>query len=176
MQQPADTPAPPSEDAVTELMNAWWTATQAMKRHVAPMLEREHGLEFKDFIALSAIESGATYPGVVCSRLTMTPSTVSRLLDDLVRGGLLVRRLDDTDSRRVHLSLTPAGDTVLAATRQTMHAVLHRGLNGLPETQLQTFTQILRRMGETFNQSGTQSAAPPAEPTPPTSAPQKEYP
>lgn len=143
---------PPSQAAVTELMSAWWAATQAMKRHVAPMLEREHQLEFKDFIALSAIESGANYPGLVCNRLTMTPSTVSRLVDDLAKAGLIVRRLDDTDSRRVKLTLTPAGDEVLSATRRTMHAVLQQGLSGLPETQVQAFAQTLRQLGATFNQ------------------------
>ncbi|GHF52144.1 MarR family winged helix-turn-helix transcriptional regulator [Deinococcus metalli] len=160
-QRPADTPSAASEAAVTELMSAWWAATQAMKRHVAPMLAREHGLEFKDFVALSAIESGANYPGLICGRLTMTPSTVSRVIDDLVKGGLIVRRLDDADSRRVQLHLTPAGEDVLRATRQTMHAVLQRGLSGLPEAQVLAFAQVLRQLGTTFHQVDA-----PTEPTP----------
>lgn len=162
----------PSEATVSELMSAWWDATQAMKRHVAPMLEREHGLEFKDFAALSAIESGSNYPGLMCGRLAMTPSTVSRLIDDLVKGGHVVRRLDEHDSRRVQLSLTPAGAQVLSATRHTMHAVLARGLQSQPESQLRVFVQTLQHLGAAFNTSG--SSLP--EPGPPAASPETKQP
>ncbi|WP_407543669.1 MarR family winged helix-turn-helix transcriptional regulator (plasmid) [Deinococcus radiomollis] len=163
---PTDPPIPPSEATVSDLMSAWWDATQAMKRHVAPMLEREHGLEFKDFAALSAIESGSNYPGLMCGRLGMTPSAVSRVIDDLVKGGLIVRRLDEHDSRRVQLTLTPSGVQVLSATRQTMHSVLASGLQGRPEAQLQAFVQTLRQLGAAFNMTGPSlpQTAPPAAP------------
>ena len=168
---PADHPTPPSEATVRDLMSAWWDATQAMKRHVAPMLEREHGLEFKDFAALGAIESGANYPGLMCGRLAMTPSAVSRLIDDLVKGGLIVRRLDEHDSRRVQLTLTPAGAQVLSATRHTMHAVLARGLQDHPEARLQAFVQTLRQLGAAFNLTGPAlpGTPPPGLPLPATS-------
>lgn len=169
---PADPPTPPSEATVSDLMSAWWDATQAMKRHVAPMLEREHGLEFKDFAALSAIESGSNYPGLICGRLAMTPSAVSRLIDDFVKGGLIVRRLDEHDSRRVQLTLTPSGTQVLSATRHTMHAVLARGLQGHPEAQLQAFVQTLRQLGSAFNLTGPSLP----ETAPPTAAPETEQP
>ena len=153
-------------------MSAWWDATQAMKRHVAPMLEREHGLEFKDFAALSAIESGSNYPGLMCGRLGITPSAVSRLIDDLVKGGLVVRRLDEHDSRRVQLNLTPSGTQVLSATRHTMHAVLARGLQGHPEVQLQAFVQTLQHLGAAFNLAGPSLP----ESTPPSTSPETEQP
>ena len=153
---PADTP---SEAAVSQLMSAWWGLTQAMKQHVAPMLEREHGLEFKDFLTLDAIEAGCNYPGLVCQRLAMTPSTVSRLIDELVKGNLIVRRLDERDSRRVQLTLTPAGQNVLVATRTTMHQLLHQGLNTLPDAQMRLFAQTLQQLTASLSQN--LSAQPP---------------
>jgi DNA-binding MarR family transcriptional regulator len=154
--QPADTPSSlPSESAVSELMSAWWNLTQAMKRHVAPMLEREHGLEFKDFIVLSAIEDGANYPGLICGRLALTPSTVSRLIDDLVKGELIVRRLDEHDSRRVQLNMTAKGAGVLQATRSTMHALLGQGLNTLRGDQVRLFAQTLQHLSATLSQPDT---------------------
>ncbi|WP_424952768.1 MarR family winged helix-turn-helix transcriptional regulator [Deinococcus sp.] len=125
-----------------------------MKRHVAPMLEREHGLEFKDFVALSAIEAGANYPGLICQRAALTPSAVSRLIDDLVKGDLIVRRLDEHDSRRVHLSLTPAGQNVLAATRTTMYQLLGQGLNTLPDEQMHLFARTLQQLSASLSQPG----------------------
>ena len=180
--KPSDPDPPPAEStpaevATDELLSALWSATQAIKRHVAPMLEREHGLEFKDFIALSAIESGSNYPGLVCGRLAMTPSAVSRLIDELVKGGHVVRRLDEQDSRRVQLSLTPAGGKVLAATRQTMHAAVQRGLSGLPEAQLLASAQLLRRLGATFSPAPAGPGTPAApDLTPPPAPPETPQP
>ncbi|THF84299.1 winged helix-turn-helix transcriptional regulator [Deinococcus sp. KSM4-11] len=157
---PAGNQASPSEGAINDLMAAWWAATQAMKRHLTPVLEREHGLDFKDYLALSAVETGANYPGLVCGRLAMTPSMVSRLIDDLVKSGLIVRRLDLDDSRRVQLTLTSAGAAVLAATRHTMYEVLRGGLSGLPATQVVAFTEIMRLLGTSFSQSGSTPSDP----------------
>ena len=143
---------PPTEAAIGELMSAWWNLTQAMKRHVTPMLEREHGLEFRDFIALSAIESGANYPGLICGRTSMTPSAVSRLIDNLVKGKLIVRRLDERDSRRVQLTLTSDGGAVLAATRRTMHQMLRQGLSTLHGAQVRLFAQTLHQLSASLSQ------------------------
>lgn len=133
-------------EAARRLLTGGWGFTQAIKRHVAPVLAKQHGLEFKDFLALDAIESGSNYPGLMCQRLSVNPSNGSRLIEELVQADLVVRRLDEQDSRRIQLVLTEKGQSVLSATRATMLRLLLRGLEGVPEEQLQGFVATLNHI------------------------------
>lgn len=123
-----------------------------MKRHVAPLLAREHGVDFKDFVALEAIEGGANYPRLVCDRLAVAPSGVSRMLDDLVKRDLVTRHLDVHDSRRVRLEITEQGHAVLHAARSTMHTLLDESLAHFPPQQVESFTHTLSRLAELMTQ------------------------
>ena len=132
-----------SEDTAQQLLTGLWSLTHAMKRHLGPTLQREHGLEFKDFLALQAIEGGANFPGQLCQRLALTPSNASRLIDALVDGALIERRLDQQDARRVQLSLTPRGQAVLAATSRTLLTLFGRSLGELSDAQIAEFARTL---------------------------------
>lgn len=147
-------PAPPglqlSEATAQQLLTGLWSLTHAMKRHLGPMLLREHGLEFKDFLALQAIEDGTNYPGLLCQRMALTPSNGSRLIDALVDGALIERRLDQQDARRVHLTLTPRGQDVLAATYRTLLGLLGRSLSELSDAQIADFTRTLDTLSRTL--------------------------
>ena len=153
MTQKTDPRPPPSPAPGARLLESWWELTQTMKRRVAPMLEREHGVDFKDFLALNAIQAGASYPSLMCGRLAMTPSNVSRQLESLSRHGLVRRRLDAGDSRRVHLEITDKGEAVLKGARGTMQGLLEEGLRGLPATQIELFAKTLRHLSETLVQA-----------------------
>ncbi len=138
-----------------ELIDAWWSLTQAMKRHVAPVLAREHGVDFKDFVALNIIEHGAMYPGQLCERMSLPPSNVSRVLDDLTRGGLIERHLDPKDSRRVRLSITAKGEAVLRAARASGLEMLHRGLRHLTPDQTLAFAQAVRHLAHNLGEDSS---------------------
>ena len=56
-------------------------------------------------------------PGQVADELVMTTSNVAAALRELEDAGLVVRRREETDSRRVQVSLTPEGAALVAATR-----------------------------------------------------------
>lgn len=137
--------APPAPLA-SQLFSAWWELTQLLKRQVMPVLAREHGLDFKDFISLSAIERGARYPGLLCERMSLSPSGASRIVDDLVKGGMIERQLDPGDLRRVQLQLTPRGAAALEGARATMIALLDRSLHGLSEAQVSAFVTALHHL------------------------------
>lgn len=132
------------------LLDAWWGASQAMKRHVAPLLEREHGLDFKDFLLLDAIFSGARFPGQIVERLAIPPSNVSRILDDLTHRNLVQRTLDEQDSRRVRLTLTGAGDEALKGARATMTLLMEAALHSMPDADLNAFTRGLQQLHATL--------------------------
>jgi DNA-binding MarR family transcriptional regulator len=137
--------APQTDTPVSRLMSAWWGFGQVMKQHIAPRLEREHGLDFGNFIVLNAINSGANYPTYICERLVMHPSGVSRMIELLVTRGFITRSLDTDDSRRVKLIITPEGSAVLEEARATMSELLDHGFRDVPEDQIEAFAQVLER-------------------------------
>jgi DNA-binding MarR family transcriptional regulator len=147
-----------SETPATNLLNAWWTFAQVMKRNVAPMLEREHQMDFGDFMVLQTIDRGANYPGLLCERASISPSGVSRMLENLTKRDLVRRSLDTEDSRRVRLEITPKGFEVLNATRGTMLRLVERSLVTLPKEQVQGFVDTLTHLAATMGETGETSS------------------
>ena len=149
----------PSFPPPGDLFTVWWDLTQTFKRHVTPVLAREHQVDFKDFMALNAIARGALYPGVLCERLSLTPSNASRVIDDLVKHGLVERQLDAADSRRVRLRLTEGGSQVLESARHTMMALMDRGLSGLGAEQVGVFVDVMRHVTARLDGSAPHKAS-----------------
>jgi DNA-binding MarR family transcriptional regulator len=142
----------PSNMPATNVLDAWWTFAQVMKRNVTPMLEREHQMDFADFMVLNTIERGANYPGLLCERTSISPSGVSRMLENLTKRDLIRRSLDTEDSRRVKLEITPKGIEVLDATRGTMARLVERGLVSLPHEQVKAFVDTLLHLANTMSE------------------------
>jgi DNA-binding MarR family transcriptional regulator len=137
------------------LLSAIWSTTRALKRHVAPALHREHGVDFKDFMLLDGIErgGGAIHPGQLCDAMSMTPSAVSRMLDDATRAGLVVRELDPGDLRHIKVQITPKGRQILSAVRETMTAMVDPWLKALPRTQAEALISSIESLSESMSRT-----------------------
>lgn len=147
--------SPPYEPSpAARLMSAWWNLGQTIKRCVVPTLEREHGMDFKDFLVLEGIDRGARYPSLLAERMGVPPSHVSRLLDEHARKGLLRRSLDPLDSRRVRLEITERGELALRATRATVVGLLERATADLPPERVAALADALLRMSATLAEAG----------------------
>jgi DNA-binding MarR family transcriptional regulator len=72
----------------------------------------------------------------------------SLLADRLVRAGLLERREDATDRRRVLLSLSRAGDRLVTDLREGSHTLLRRWMSQLPADDLAALSRGLRALAE----------------------------
>jgi DNA-binding MarR family transcriptional regulator len=140
------------------LMEAFWGFGQIMRQHLVPSVVGEYGLDFKDFITLVSISEGAQYPKFICERLSTNASDVSRTLETLSKRGFVKRELDSEDSRRVRVTLTDAGETVLATARGRIQELLEDAERVLPDEELQRFTQTLvhlqQRLKARIAQSG----------------------
>jgi DNA-binding MarR family transcriptional regulator len=142
-----------SDKQASNVLDAWWTFAQVMKRNVAPMLEREHQMDFGDFMVLNTIDRGANYPGLLCERASISPSGVSRMLETLTKRDLVLRSLDTEDSRRIKLEITPKGFEVLNATRGTMLRLVERSLFTLPKEQVKGFVDTLTHLAATMGET-----------------------
>lgn len=125
-------------------------AIRALAR-VARLLERSSGdLNLAHYRVLSAIAEGSERASRVADRLTLGKPTVSTAVESLAKRGLL-RREDAADDRRAAtLTLTPAGEEVLAAVDREMLGHLDDllGRTADPDQVLDSLGQLGKALDE----------------------------
>jgi DNA-binding MarR family transcriptional regulator len=115
-----ETPLPaPKLDAL--LCFKIYTLNNLLGRLYRPLLE-PFGLTYPQFLVMTALwEAGATTIGELGRRLRLDSGTLTPLIKRLEAAKLVTRRRDDTDERRVVVSLTAEG------------AELSRGSEAIPQ-------------------------------------------
>jgi DNA-binding MarR family transcriptional regulator len=81
--------------------------------------------------------------GDICDRLVTYEPDLTRLLDKLVRQGLVKRERDDEDRRVVRSRITPKGLSVLAALDDTVDTVPRSRLQRLGDERLLQLIDLL---------------------------------
>ena len=82
--------------------------------------------------------------------LGLTLPSTSKLVDQLVRQGILMRGDDATDRRRMILRLTPKGDALLKYARSAVEDHLARTLSGFDGNELAVLNKVLTLLQESF--------------------------
>ena len=118
---------------------------QQMRSH------RSRSLSVPQFRALCFVER---YDGSslseVAEHLDLSLPAVSRMVNGLVERGYIKRRASSDDRRHVSLSVSPAGQTVMASARRATQAYLASKLLGLGEEQLSAIATGMRALREAF--------------------------
>ena len=128
-------------------MEAFWGFGQLMKQI---SVIGTHGLDFREFVVLTAISEGASYPKFICERLSINASDVSRILETLSKGGFIKRELDAEDSRRVLVTLTEAGVIVLSSARARIEQLICDAESTCSSDDLEQTTRTLTRLQQTI--------------------------
>lgn len=82
------------------------------------------GLTPTQYFALSKIgELGHACMSPLAHELALSPGGATTLIDRLVRHGLVERKVDEGDRRKVWVTLSPQGREALALTNQYKHQV-----------------------------------------------------
>ena len=117
-------------------------------------------LTMAQFKALAAVEgSGGIGVCGLARELGMGDSAASLLVDQLVRRGYVGRKTDRTDRRRVHLTATSRGRTLLGELREGHGQSLERWLDELDDDQLEALTRGLRALALAASASETPIAS-----------------
>lgn len=97
---------------LTELiMLAGYLVMTAKEKSLAP-----HNVTLSEYRLMSALEGiGGVTATVLARKVKLDNGTLSRLVNRLGRAGMVERRFDDKDRRRICLYLTDKGSTVLPA-------------------------------------------------------------
>lgn len=121
-------------------------ATAQLHRLLDADLKRSHhlsGSEYDVLIQLGLAPHRRLRMTTLAEEVLMSPSGLTRLVDQLVRDGLLVRKRREDDSRSFDAVLTPTGRARLkAANRTHLQRVRELFLDRLSDVQLQQLADI----------------------------------
>jgi DNA-binding MarR family transcriptional regulator len=142
---------PEAEGGLDELQFRAWRAFLYAYSVVVPTLDREliraQGLSFSRFEVLVWLRRAGT-KGLrmsdLASRVVLSPSGVTRAVDQLERRGLVERCVFEGDKRGYLATLTPEGKTFLRkATAFHLQGLRKHFLNHLNRTELKQMTDAL---------------------------------
>ena len=85
-------------------------------------LAKESKLTPSQLILLQVVlRAGKATPGALAKQVSLSQATVTALIDRLEARGLLCRRKDSQDKRRVLVELTPSGQAALSSAPPILH-------------------------------------------------------
>jgi MarR family transcriptional regulator, organic hydroperoxide resistance regulator len=133
----------PSLGATLDFLRGLWRINHAMQR-MSTRMARELGLTGPQRLVVRCI---GAQPGLTAGRLAsllhLDPGTVSAALGRLSRGGVVTRRSDADDRRRVELRLTRRGRALDRPAGHTIEAVVTTVLGGIPARDRATARRVL---------------------------------
>jgi len=98
-------------------------------------------------------EDGQT-PGTLAVRTVKDQTTLTRLLDGMVRKGLVTRTPDEDDRRRVRVNLTLIGQDMQATLVPIAAGLIEQSQHGISAEDLQTTRRVLRQMTDNMLTKG----------------------
>ena len=107
------------------------------------LLQERLGVTIYQVGMLAAIDDGARSVGSVAHATGQPVSGASRLIDRLVRDGLIERAADERDRRAVVLSLTPTGVKTLDDARNLVGDTMRLALASMPAPQAEQLLPVL---------------------------------
>jgi DNA-binding MarR family transcriptional regulator len=140
------TPREPSLGSTLEFMRLLWALDHVLHKR-SKWMARRFGVTGPQRLALRVI---GREPDVSAGRLAgilkVHPSTLTGILQRVERRGLLSRRVDSSDRRRVRLELTPSGRAVTASSGGSIEDLVARVLRRTPRGRLAATTSVLKTL------------------------------
>lgn len=114
--------------------------------------------QFRALVFLSHSEDASL--SAMAEHLGLSLPAASRMMDVLVRRGLVRRRDQPRDRRRVSLSLTPRGRSAFEAAFAATHAAMSRSLKSIPREELALIHAAMRTLSRTFAPGNCRAISP----------------
>lgn len=152
------TPGEPEDRSETALvaLRRILRATELNSR----LLASRTGLTTSQFIILQIVaRHGQVLPSTVARVARLTQATVTSLVDKLERAGLVSRRRDTEDRRRIWVEVTPKGRSALADSPDLLHDRFRQGFRALLDWEQAMIVAALERVSGLLD-AGTIDASP----------------
>jgi DNA-binding MarR family transcriptional regulator len=149
--------------AVVEQLVRFFVATDALNRTTAP---RKIGFTPQQMqAAMQIMLRGELTVGELAAALGISPGWASRLADELVSSGHVVREQHPADRRIVRLRIAPEMRHHCAQVYGERVAALARALDGATPAEIDTFVRLMGRIASEFEGLAARqpAAIPPAD-------------
>lgn len=111
------------------------------------LLASRTGLTTSQFIILQFVaQRGSVLPSTIARDVRLTHATVTSLVDKLSRAGLVTRRRDTEDRRRIWVEMTAAGRRMLADSPDLLHDRFQERFRRLEEWEQAMIVAALERV------------------------------
>jgi DNA-binding MarR family transcriptional regulator len=138
---------------VFDLLRLIWAVDHGMHT-LSKQMESELGVTAPQRLALRII---GRFPGIPTGKLAellrVHPGTLTGVLQRLERRGLVTRRLDPRDRRRVLLGLTGRGRELDTPLPGTVEAAIERVIAGLPRLKLLAAREVLEDLARALEET-----------------------
>jgi DNA-binding MarR family transcriptional regulator len=131
--------------------------------YVEAEMRREHGLTMPRYDVLAQLDLAGGRLGLteLASRIWLSPSGLSKLLDRMEASGLIVREPDPRDARSWFAVLTVSGRSRVRRARESHHALLASTFDSvLSDRDVDGLVRAMRRLGESFGSRDLRSGTP----------------
>jgi DNA-binding MarR family transcriptional regulator len=138
-------------DAHDELGRAFRAVNVAMRRMRGRETHHSDGLSYAQFGLLLALEGGCRLSArSLADAASLSPASVTQMLDALEADGLVVRTRSADDKRVVLNELTERGQQAIMLVRARMEPAWRAALAGFSDEELLTATAVLDALAGCF--------------------------
>jgi DNA-binding MarR family transcriptional regulator len=116
-------------------------------------------LTLTQFGALTKLRDGPLPAGRLAEQLGISPTSLTRVLDRLETRGLIERRHDDSDRRRISVRLRPDGLRLVSAISLLRGSPIQRSVEAMSKTERQQLMDSLQRLVEVARRYSREDAA-----------------
>ena len=129
-----------------ELKETWKELTNEIANYRGKKI-REAGLSFHNLIIMNHlfINPNANQSDLA-DLMSVSKPTVSSIVDTLVRKGLVVRNVPDSDRRKTALNLTAAGVDLVKSIRDEAVSSFSKILEKLSDVEVENLNSIMRKI------------------------------
>jgi DNA-binding MarR family transcriptional regulator len=114
---------------------------------LAEMHQTKFGITINGWKVMSVVGRFAPLAAVEVGQfVSLEPDRVTRTVDVLVKRGIVARRQDKQDRRRISLSLTAKGKRIQEQIERVRYALEYEFLSVLDDTELETLYRILDKL------------------------------
>lgn len=107
--------------------------------------------QVRALVLLGKSEDEEVTAGQLAKAADLTPASVTALLDQLEREGMVERRRSDEDRRLVVVSLTDQGRALLAQKREFWRSCWDEAMTGLEDRDIAAAVDVMHRMARMFD-------------------------
>ena len=123
--------------------------TRVAESHLREHLRVRHGTTLPRFDVMAALwrRQGGVTMSELSRMLLVSNGNATTVVDRLEADGLVLRTPSEADRRTVYVALTPAGLAAFETLAAGHEAEVAKIFAGLPDADVETITDILKRLG-----------------------------